>query len=53
MTTPLHYQHSYVYLRDRMSRISRGLVVTGLAVISAALVVAGVYGLATFIINLF
>lgn len=49
MTTPLHYEYSDVYLAEHMSRISRGLVVGGLALVAWAIVICA----AAFVINLF
>lgn len=53
MTTPLNYPYSDVYLREHMSRISRGVVLLVLFIISSIIAVAGAYGLATAVAKLF
>ena len=40
-----YYPYSTTYLRTNMERLSRGIVVTGLAIIAWVLVLAGVGGL--------
>lgn len=53
MITPAHYPYSTTYLATHMERMSRGIVVGGLAIICWLIIAVGIYGAYTFIASFF